>query len=52
MAMGCDGTVSVCSGPMPEHFVNVYRAYLAGDMDAARKEQKIANEICDLTERR
>ena len=48
MAMGCDGTVSGCSGPMPEHFVNVYRAYLSGDMETARKEQKIANEICEI----
>ena len=48
MAMGCDGTVSGCSGPMPEHFVNVYRAYLSGDMETARKEQKIANEIFEI----
>lgn len=48
LAMGCKGTVSGCSGPMPEHFVNVYRAWLDGDMEKARKEQIIANEICEI----
>lgn len=33
---------------MPEHFVNVYRAYLKGDMKTALAEQKIANEICEI----
>lgn len=48
LAMGADGTVSGVSGPMPEHFVEVYRAWKAGDMDKARQEQKIANEICEI----
>lgn len=48
LAMGCDGTVSGCSGPMPEHFVNVYRAFLAGDLETARREQRVANEICEI----
>ncbi len=48
LAMGCDGTVSGCSGPMPEHFVNVYKAFMAGDLETARKEQVIANEICEI----
>lgn len=48
LVMGCEGTVSGCSGPMPEHFVNVYRAYLKGDMKTALAEQKIANEICEI----
>ena len=33
---------------MPEHFVAVYRAWLAGDIEKARAEQKIANEICEI----
>lgn len=48
LAMGADGTVSGVSGPMPEHFVAVYRAWLAGDIEKARAEQKIANEICEI----
>lgn len=48
LVMGCEGTVSGCSGPMPEHFVNVYKAYLAGDMKTALKEQQTANEICEI----
>ena len=48
LAMGCDGTVSGVSGPMPEHFVSVYRAWQAGDTEKAREEQKIACEICEI----
>lgn len=48
LAMGADGTVSGVSGPMPEHFVEVYRAWKAGDVEKARQEQKIANEICEI----
>lgn len=48
LTIGCEGTVSGCSGPMPEHFVNVYRAYREGDMETALKEQKTANEICEI----
>ena len=48
MVMGCGGTVSGCSGPMPEHFVKVYEAYQRGDMAEALKEQRIANEVCEI----
>lgn len=48
LSMGCDGTVSGCSGPMPEHFVEVYRAWKDGNMNKALKEQQIANEICEI----
>ena len=48
LSMGADGTVSGVSGPMPEHFVAVYRAWLEGDMKKALEEQKIANEICEI----
>lgn len=48
LAMGCDGTVSGVSGPMPEHFVAIYKAWKEGDIEKARSEQKIANEICEI----
>ena len=48
LSMGCDGTVSGVSGPMPEHFVAVYKAFKENDGDKAREEQKIANEICEI----
>ncbi len=48
LCMGCDGTVSGVSGPMPEHFVAVYKAYLEKDEQKARQEQKIANHICEI----
>ncbi|MHB1394911.1 MAG: dihydrodipicolinate synthase family protein [Clostridia bacterium] len=48
LCMGCDGTVSGVSGPMPEHFVAVYKAYKENDAKKAREEQKIANEICEI----
>lgn len=48
LSMGCDGTVSGCSGPMPEHFVAIYKAWMEGDTEKAKQEQKIANEICEI----
>jgi 4-hydroxy-tetrahydrodipicolinate synthase len=37
--MGCDGTVSGCSSCMPELFVDIYRAFEAGDFAKARELQ-------------
>jgi dihydrodipicolinate synthase/N-acetylneuraminate lyase len=48
LVMGVGGTVSGCSGPMPEHFVGVYKAYLEGNYEKALAEQRIANEICEI----
>lgn len=48
LVMGCDGTVSGCSGPMPEHFVNVYKAFREGNLQKAQEEQKTATEICEI----
>lgn len=48
LSMGCDGTVSGCSGPMPEHFVAIYKTWMEGDTEKAKQEQKIANEICEI----
>lgn len=45
---GADGTVSGCSGPFPEPFVEVYRQYQKGDMAAARKAQDRANTLAWL----
>ena len=45
LVMGCDGTVSGCSGPFPEPFVEVYNKYLAGDIAGAREAQNRANDL-------
>jgi dihydrodipicolinate synthase/N-acetylneuraminate lyase len=42
LMLGCDGCVSGCSSVLPEPFVNVYRAYLAGNYEEAKRLQKIA----------
>lgn len=47
LCMGCDGTVSGVSGVYPEPFVEVYKAYLAGDNDRARKMQNVAIAYVD-----
>ena len=39
LAMGADGTVSGCSGCIPEPFVEIYRLWKAGDLEGARKAQ-------------
>ncbi len=39
LTMGCDGTVSGCSSCMPELFVEIYRAWQAGELDKAREAQ-------------
>lgn len=48
LVMGCDGTVSGCSGPMPEAFVAVYKYFLKGDYDRARRAQFITNQHCQF----
>ena len=45
LACGCDGVVSGCSGPFPEAFVNVYKAFQSGDLAAARKAQVEATKL-------
>ena len=42
LTMGCDGCVSGISSVYPEPFVAIYKAYLAGDIKEAEKQQKIA----------
>lgn len=48
LIMGCDGTVSGCSGPVPEPFVNTYKYYLAGELEKAAAAQKTAGEVVDI----
>lgn len=48
LACGCDGVVSGCSGPFPEAFTAVYRAFQAGDIEGARKAQVAATELVKL----
>ncbi|OJV64378.1 MAG: dihydrodipicolinate synthase family protein [Clostridiales bacterium 38-18] len=45
LAIGCDGTVSGVSCPMPEPFVNVYRAFLRGDFETAKRWHNIAHDV-------
>lgn len=48
LILGCDGTVSGVGGVMPEPFVNIYKAYQAGDLAAAQKWQKAGRQICTI----
>lgn len=48
LVSGCDGTVSGCSGPMPELFVEIYKQYCAENLEAAQRAQKKATELCWL----
>lgn len=49
LAAGADGTVSGCSGPLPEPFVEIYKQYKAGDIQAAQAAQRSAVKWCELT---
>ncbi len=44
LSIGCDGTVSGVSCPMAEPFVNLYDAYLKGDMEKAQHWHNVAND--------
>ena len=48
LACGCDGVVSGCSGPFPEAFVDVYKAFQDGDIPAARQAQIKATELVKI----
>lgn len=48
LQMGCGGTVSGISCIYPEPFINVYKAYLEGDMEKAKYHQRIANEYATV----
>jgi 4-hydroxy-tetrahydrodipicolinate synthase len=47
LAMGCDGVISGVSSAYPEPFVNVYKAFVDGDLDQARESQKLAVQYCE-----
>lgn len=48
MSMGCVGTVSGCASCDPVPFVRTYEAYIAGELEQARKAQKEATELCEI----
>ena len=48
LVCGCDGVVSDCSGPFPEAFVAVYKAFQSGNLEGARKAQVAATELVKL----
>lgn len=39
LVCGCDGVVSGCSGPFPEAFVAVYKAFQSGDLEGAARRR-------------
>lgn len=48
LVMGCDGTVSGVAGVFPEPFVEVYKAWLAQDLQKMKEWQKICVRFCDI----
>lgn len=48
LAMGCKGAVSGCAQCGPEPFVSVYKNFMAGNIEAARKAQQQANELAKI----
>lgn len=48
LVCGCDGVVSGCSGPFPEAFVDVYKAFQDGDLQAARRAQVHATRLVQI----
>ncbi len=48
LAMGCDGIISGLSGVYPVPFVQVKQAFAEGDLEKARKWQKICAKVCKL----
>lgn len=48
LVCGCDGVVSGCSGPFPTEFVEIYRAFRAGDLKAARRAQEKATGLVKI----
>jgi 4-hydroxy-tetrahydrodipicolinate synthase len=47
LALGCTGTVSGVSSAYPEPFVALYNAYQEGDIEKARRIQKLATKYCN-----
>ncbi len=45
LALGCVGMVSGLSTAVPEPFVGLAKAFAAGDMDEARRQQHIINQL-------
>ncbi len=47
LALGCEGTVSGISGVYPEPFVALYDAFKNGELEKAKKIQRVATKYCD-----
>ena len=47
LAMGCTGVVSGISCVYPEPFVDIYNAFIAGDLKEAARLQRIAVRYCE-----
>lgn len=48
LVMGANGCVSAASTAVPEPFVEVYRAFRAGDMEEAKKWQQVCAQVKQL----
>jgi dihydrodipicolinate synthase/N-acetylneuraminate lyase len=47
LALGADGLISGLSTAIPEPFVAMTRAFAAGDLAEAQKQQRIINQLLD-----
>lgn len=47
LAIGCSGTVSGVSSVYPEPFVALYKAFRKGNLEEARKHQRLAIKYCE-----
>lgn len=48
LSIGCSGTVSGVSSVCPEPFVAVYDAFMKGNLEKAREQQRIANSVVEV----
>ena len=48
LSLGAHGLISGLATAVPEPFVALTRAFAAGDLDAARRQQRLINDLLDL----
>jgi Dihydrodipicolinate synthase/N-acetylneuraminate lyase len=48
LAIGCSGVVSGVSCVYPEPFVAIYKAFIKGNFEEARRMQRIATRYCEI----
>lgn len=48
LVMGADGGIGATYNVMPKLFVNIYRYFKEGNLEAARREQQKANRVIEL----